>query len=79
MKEDLKGSFDMDNLMNSINSSKSLYKELSRLCHPDRFIGDEKQNIAQEIFKEISKSKRDFGKLESLKERAKKELNINFK
>jgi len=70
---------DMDNLMNSINGSKDLYKELSRTCHPDRFINSDKQKIAEEIFQNVSKNKRDFKKLTQLKERARIELNINFK
>lgn len=70
---------DMDNLMNSINGSKDLYKELSRTCHPDRFINSDKQKLAEEIFQEISKHKRNFKRLTELKERAIIELNINFK
>ena len=53
---------DMNNLMNSINGSKDLYKELSRKCHPDRFVNSEKQIIAEEIFQEISNNKRDKSK-----------------
>lgn len=74
-----KSDIDMDNLMNSINSSKDLYKELSRTCHPDRFINSDKQKIAEEIFQEISKHKRDFKNLTELKQRAITELNINLK
>lgn len=70
---------DMNDVMNSINSSKGLYKELSRTCHPDSFINSDKQKIAEEIFQEISRNKRNFKKLTELKERATAELNINFK
>ncbi|MCH3884774.1 hypothetical protein [Tenacibaculum aquimarinum] len=69
----------MDALMNNINSSKLLYKELSRVCHPDRFVNSDKQKIAEEIFKNISKNKRKFKELEILKERAINELKIKFK
>ena len=69
---------DMDNLMNSINGSRDLYKELSKVCHPDKFVNTDKQKIAEEIFQEISKDRRNFEKLLAHKERAKKELNINF-
>jgi len=69
---------DMNNLMNSINGSKVLYKELSRLCHPDRFINSDKQEMAENIFKEISKYRRDFKKLSELKERAITELEIKI-
>lgn len=81
-KDTVKGakssSIDMDNLMNSINSSGELYKELSRKCHPDKFINSPLQKLAEEIFQEISRNKRNFEKLTQLKERATKELNINF-
>jgi len=79
MKAARNSNVDMGNLMNSINSSKQLYKELSRACHPDRFINSEKQVIAEHIFQEISDNKRDFNKLTALKQRAKTELNINLK
>jgi hypothetical protein len=74
-----KSEIDMSNVMNSINGSKTLYKELSRSCHPDRFVNSDKQLIAEEIFQDITKHKRDFKKLTELKERAIIELNINFK
>ena len=69
---------DMDNLMDSINGSRNLYKELSKACHPDKFINTEKQKIAEDIFQDISKDKRNYAKLLAHKERAKNELNINF-
>ena len=71
-------SIDMDNLMDSINGSRNLYKELSKACHPDKFINTEKQKIAEDIFQDISKDKRNYAKLLAHKERAKNELNINF-
>ena len=69
---------DMNNLMNSIHNSRTLYKELSKKCHPDRFINDPKQKNAEEIFQEITKNERNYEKLSSLKLRAENELNINF-
>ena len=73
-----KNNIDMDNLINSIHNSRGLYKELSKKCHPDRFINDPKQKNAEEIFQEITKNERNFEKLNSLKLRAENELNINF-
>lgn len=70
---------DMDNLMQSINSSKGLYKELSRKCHPDRFINTEKHKVAEGIFQNISKYRRDYSKLILLKQQAITELNIDIK
>ena len=69
----------MVNLMNSINGSKDLYKQLSRICHPNRYINSDKRQVTEEIFQEISKNKRDYKKLSELKQRAITELNINLK
>lgn len=69
----------MGDLMDSINGARELYKELSRKCHPDLFINTDKQLIAQDLFQEISKNKRDYKKLTELKERAVLELKVNFK
>lgn len=78
LKKAKNNSIDMDNLINSIHKSRDLYKLLSKKCHPDRFVNDPKQKIAEEIFQEISKNERNFQKLNSLKSRAVNELNINF-
>ena len=67
---------DMNNLMDDINQSRDLYKKLSSLCHPDRFVNTAKEYISEEIFQEISKNKRNFEELTRLKERAIKELDI---
>lgn len=69
---------DMDNLMNSIHGSRDLYKELSRKCHPDRFQNEELRIKADAIFQEISKSRRDYQKLDTLKKRASLELGVTF-
>jgi dephospho-CoA kinase len=78
IKDSKKNTIDMDNLMNSIHNSRTLYKELIKKCHPDRFINDNKQKNAEEIFQEITKNERNYEKLSSLKLRAENELNINF-
>ena len=69
---------DMGNIVNSINMSRNLYKELSTFCHPDRFVNSPKQPIAEDIFKEVSKHKRNYKELLQLKERATKELEVLF-
>jgi len=78
LKEAQKTNIDMENLMNSINGSKELYKELSRLCHPDKFVNTDKQVIADKIFQEISKNKRNYNKLIELKQTAINDLNIKL-
>jgi|JI10StandDraft_1071094.scaffolds.fasta_scaffold56195_6 hypothetical protein len=70
---------DMDNLMNSINKSRQLYKQLSAKCHPDRFATDEqKQKIADDLFQEITRNQRNYSKLLELQEEAQQKLNINI-
>lgn len=69
---------DMTNLMNSINSSRDVYKELSRKCHPDRFQDETIKMKAENIFQEISKYKRNHAKLLELKKRAQEELDVKF-
>lgn len=78
LKKSKEATIDFGNVMNSINGSAELYKELSRKCHPDRFIDSPLQKLAEEIFQEISKNKRDFEKLLALKERAINELYLKF-
>jgi curved DNA-binding protein CbpA len=67
---------DMKNLVNSIAKSRELYKELSRQCHPDRFVNTDLQPTAEDIFQEISRNKRNYKILLALKERAIEKLNI---
>ena len=71
-------SVNMTDLMDNINKSKDLYKVLSRKCHPDKFIDSNYHSIADDIFQEITINKRNFKKLDELKERAIKELNVKF-
>ena len=78
LKNSKNNNIDMDNLMNSIHNSRNLYKELTKKCHPDRFVNDPKLKISEEIFQEISENERNFDKLTLLKSRAINELNINF-
>lgn len=73
-----RSSVNMDDLMQSINRSKELYKKLSRSCHPDRFIGKPEQKNAEFIFQEISRYKRDYKQLICLREKAEQELNIKI-
>ncbi len=78
LKKSKETDINMGNLMNSINNSSELYRELSRKCHPDRFVNSPNQKLAEEIFQEIARDKRNHEKLIALKERAIVELNITF-
>lgn len=70
---------DMSDLMNNINSSRDLYKQLSKKCHPDRFLDEILKAKADKIFQEISRHKRNHKRLTELQKQAEKELNIKFK
>ncbi len=73
-----KTNIDMNNLMDSINNSSALYKELSRKYHPDRFVNSPKQILSEKIFQEISSNKRNYEKLLLLKHQAENELDDNL-
>lgn len=79
IKEARMQKIDMDNLIYSIAGSKELYKELSKKCHPDKFFNLPNHKLAEEIFQEISKNRRNYDALLHLKKRAETELNVNFK
>ena len=73
-----KSEINMNDLMNSINQSKDLYKLLSTKCHPDRFVNTELENIANSIFQEITKNRRNYNKLNDLKTEAENKLKIKI-
>jgi chromosomal replication initiation ATPase DnaA len=68
----------MNKLMDSINNSKSLYKELSKKYHPDRFVNTSKHLLSERLFQEISKNKRNHENLILLKKQAESELGTNI-
>lgn len=73
-----KSNIDMNKLMDSINNSKSLYKELSKKYHPDRFVNTSKHLLSERLFQEISKNKRNHENLILLKKQAESELGTNI-
>lgn len=73
-----KNEIDMDNLMDSIHSSRKLYHELSKKCHPDNFISNDQKEIADKLFQEITSNKRDYHKLLELKQKAIAELKLKI-
>jgi len=62
---------DMQNIFSNISNRTKievLYKELCKLCHPDRFEKDlEKQRLAKELFDRLQSSKTDYNRLLELK------------
>jgi len=73
----LKEQIDFDNVMVSAFHAKPLYDELKVIFHPDRFINEEKNAMATEIFQSITENKENYKILLELKERAYKELINN--
>ena len=69
MKEE---QIDMQNIFSNISNRTKievLYKELCKLCHPDKFEKDlEKQRLAKELFDRVQGSKTDYNRLLELKE-----------
>ena len=68
----------MDDLMNNINKSRDLYKKISTKCHPDRFVENELNKKASELFQEITKNKRNYNRLVELKNQVEQQLNITI-
>lgn len=68
---------DFGNVVSSSLLAKSLYDELKKVCHPDRFLNEQDVIKANEIFQLVTQNKGDYNKLLSLKERIYSELPIN--
>lgn len=59
---------DFNNLFDSVFNAERLYKELSRICHPDRFAPDkQKMEIANELFQRVAKNRNNIKMLQELK------------
>ena len=70
---------DMKGLFSNINKRgevEALYKELSKLSHPDKFEKDpEKKEIAQKLFTQIQNNRNNYTQLLELKANVVKLLN----
>ena len=73
----LEEKIDFENVVSSSLLAKSLYDELKKICHPDRFLNEQDIIKANEIFQLVTQNKGDYNKLLSLKERIYRELPIN--
>lgn len=69
---------DMVNVVNSIHDAEKLYKELSRKCHPDRFLGDSRHAVAEALFQKISDNRRNHDALQMLKTEVEEKLFTNL-
>lgn len=78
-KKVLSENIDFGNVVSSSLLAKSLYDELKKVCHPDRFHSEQDINKANELFQLVSQNKGDYNKLLLLKEQIYKELPIDNK
>lgn len=80
LKQKMKtGEVDFNGVISSAFHSQELYDMLKKKCHPDRFSNcPQLIDKATEIFSLISKNKYNHKALLKLKERAEKELKIDF-
>lgn len=73
----LQEDIDLSNIINSAFNAEFVYKELSRVCHPDRFAPDEaKMRVADELFQRITKNRNNIKELLNLKEEMRQKLKI---
>ena len=72
----LEEKIDFGNVVSSSLLAKSLYDELKKVCHPDKFQKEEDINKATELFQLLVQNKGNYNKLQSLKERIYNELPI---
>lgn len=71
-----KEEFDQND-MKDIWLAKDLYDNLKKVCHPDRFVDDDKKfDLANSLFQEITKNKNNYQRLLELEQQAKEQLNI---
>lgn len=68
---------DFANLFNSAFNSESLYKDLVKKCHPDRFAPNaEKMALADELCQRVSKSRNNIKELEMLRDEIQQKLSL---
>lgn len=73
IKKESKGQMvNVEDLITSIHKSKQLYAELAYKYHPDRFVNTQSYDKILELFKEITKNKRNYNELVKLKTQAEK-------
>lgn len=68
------GMINYSSLFTSMEKGQQLFNQLKIRCHPDRFIGTNKQEIAEEIFKLVLENSTDYARLQQLKKRIENEL-----
>lgn len=71
-------SINMSDIMNDIHLAPSLYKQLSRACHPDRFAGTNLETTANELFQDVQQAENNYAKLCDLKKQSEQKLNLSI-
>lgn len=70
---------DMDNVINSMFHSKTLYDNLKKKIHPDRFPNDpDKIAIANELTAQLNESQNNIAKMKEIQTLATEKLGIKF-
>lgn len=73
----LQEDMDLSNIFNSAFNAEPLYKELIRVCHPDRFAPDEKKmRIADELFQRVTKNRNNIKELQNLRDEINQKLKL---
>ncbi len=74
-KKALSEDFDMMDTVTSCVKAKALYDDLKVILHPDRFVNQlEKQDLATELFQQLTENKNSYKYLQELKIRVENEL-----
>ena len=74
VKSEEKPSINYTALFASMGKGQQLFNELKVRCHPDCFIGTDKQVLAEDLFKQVQANSTNYEKLLSLKEQIDNEL-----
>lgn len=69
-----RNNYQMTDLVKDIHLSKELYKSLSRISHPDRYVGTNLLNKATELFQLVQKAQSNYNELKTLEKRINSEL-----
>lgn len=72
--EAIESSINYTSLFQSMDKGQALFNQLRVKCHPDKFVGTNKQLLAEELFKQVQANSTNYEALIALKERIDKDL-----
>ena len=70
----IKSQVNFDSLFVSMAHGQQLFKQLQVLCHPDKYIGTNKQEKAEELFKLVMEYSTNYERLLEIQKRYEDEL-----